>query len=166
MHLPRRPASPEGTVEPCALCADERRSTWHLLCTDPYALHVGSADGPRLALGFSCQEVLSVLGAPQAIFDKPHPPPIVAHGGREPAPPSADYYFNYFALGLDVLFDRGSHTAYKFVLHTNNPGSDSFMWYRKAQFALELLPAGAAHPRIVQLPPPVRFQTLCSLLWR
>lgn len=35
----------------------------------------------------------------------------------------SDFFFNYFTLGLDILFDARTQKAKKFVLHTNFPGT-------------------------------------------
>jgi hypothetical protein len=42
---------------------------------------------------------------------------------------TGDYFYNYTGLGLDILFDASSHTAKKFVLHTNFPNSHDFDMY-------------------------------------
>ncbi|KAF9937421.1 hypothetical protein BGZ65_001512 [Modicella reniformis] len=39
-----------------------------------------------------------------------------------------DYFYNYFNLGIDVLFDGSSHRCKKIVLHTNIPGHFDFQW--------------------------------------
>ena len=49
---------------------------------------------------------------------------------------SSDYFYNYFELGIDVLFDKGSHTVKKVILHTNVPGHSEFSIYRKCAFVL------------------------------
>ena len=40
-----------------------------------------------------------------------------------------DYFYNYFPLGLDLLFDAGTHTVTKIILHTNTPGCYDFDVY-------------------------------------
>lgn len=49
-----------------------------------------------------------------------------------------DYIYNYFKLGLDVLFDMRTHTAKKFILHTNFPCHNDFNVYRPLTNTLEM----------------------------
>uniref|UniRef100_H2YCQ7 Uncharacterized protein n=1 Tax=Ciona savignyi TaxID=51511 RepID=H2YCQ7_CIOSA len=51
----------------------------------------------------------------------------------------SDYFYNYFTLGLDILFDGNSHTVKKFVLHSNHPGHYNFNIYYRCEFKIELL---------------------------
>ncbi|VDQ11110.1 unnamed protein product, partial [Trichobilharzia regenti] len=69
-------------------------------------------------------DVLSALGSPSRVFYKtedkmkihlPQPHRLVQ-------PKKSDYFYNYFSLGLDILFDAQRHEVMKFVLHTNQPG--------------------------------------------
>ena len=39
------------------------------------------------------------------------------------------YFFNYFTLGMDILFDGHDDRAVKFILHTNYPGHYDFGMY-------------------------------------
>ncbi|XP_013138222.1 PREDICTED: UPF0183 protein CG7083 [Papilio polytes] len=48
--------------------------------------------------------------------------------------------FNYFTLGLDVLFDARTHRVKKFVLHTNYPGHYNFNMYHRCEFELTVQP--------------------------
>lgn len=41
----------------------------------------------------------------------------------------ADYFYNYFALGIDILFDIQTHIVKKFILHTNFPSHYQFNQY-------------------------------------
>ena len=50
----------------------------------------------------------------------------------------SDYFFNYFTLGMDVLFDAVTHCAKKFVLHTNYPGHYNFGMYHRCDFVITL----------------------------
>ncbi|XP_073962594.1 PHAF1 protein CG7083-like [Choristoneura fumiferana] len=93
--------------------------------------------------GDSCQAVARALGAPARLYYKHddkmriHRPPA-----RRPrhAPPPTDYFFNYFTLGLDVLFDASTHQVKKFVLHTNYPGHYNFNMYHRCEFELAVQP--------------------------
>jgi len=48
-----------------------------------------------------------------------------------------DYFYNYYGLGIDVLFDGLTHQVKKFVLHTNPLGHVNFTVYVKCQFVLK-----------------------------
>ena len=92
--------------------------------------------------GRHLQDVLTELGPPARIFNKPRPKmsihslPSSRKAGRARAPRSKrddddeglqdvvrnDYYLNYFGLGIDVLVDGRTHTVSKVVLHSNFPG--------------------------------------------
>ncbi|XP_063629478.1 PHAF1 protein CG7083 [Cydia splendana] len=93
--------------------------------------------------GDSCQAVARALGAPARLYYKHddkmriHRPPQ-----RRPrhAPPATDYFFNYFTLGLDILFDASTHQVKKFVLHTNYPGHYNFNMYHRCEFELAVQP--------------------------
>ena len=47
--------------------------------------------------------------------------------------------FNYFDLGLDVMFHTSSRTVQQVVLHTNSPGHASFGQYARCPFRLSLM---------------------------
>lgn len=81
------------------------------------------------------QEVSLLLGAPNRVFFKDEdkmrihspPPRDLSH---------SDYFFNYFTLGLDLLFDALTHKVKKFVLHTNFPGHYNFNVYHRCDFTI------------------------------
>jgi len=75
-----------------------------------------------LQLGASPQEVEQVLGVPCAVCHKPN---------------SAEYLYNYFNLGIDLVFNQ-HHTLIKFVLHSNLPGHRDFNIYDKCRFSILL----------------------------
>lgn len=50
----------------------------------------------------------------------------------------SDFFFNYFTLGLDILFDARTQKAKKLILHTNYPGHYNFNMYHRCEFKLEL----------------------------
>eukprot|EP01027_Heterolobosea_sp_BB2_P011029 GEZU01016092.1.p1 GENE.GEZU01016092.1~~GEZU01016092.1.p1 ORF type:complete len:150 (-),score=19.66 GEZU01016092.1:19-468(-) len=75
------------------------------------------------------QDVISEIGKPSKIFYKEHDKlRIHATDDEETAGASAgvDYVYNYFKLGLDVMFDGATHQVKKFILHTNFPGNKDF----------------------------------------
>ncbi|KAF9958348.1 hypothetical protein BGZ72_000489 [Mortierella alpina] len=67
-----------------------------------------------------------------------------------------DYFYNYFHLGLDVLFDGSTHRCKKIVMHTNVPGHFDFQSYKRCPFVLHLptSPSTASFdPEAARLPP-------------
>ena len=90
--------------------------------------------GSEIRFGSSPQEVLAEIGSPENIYTKTdnlmrlHTPNSEEDTG--------DYFYNYFQLGLDILFDGISHTTKKFVFHTNFPSHYLFNWYVRLFFRL------------------------------
>ncbi|KAL1465257.1 hypothetical protein WDU94_004840 [Cyamophila willieti] len=95
----------------------------------------------KIFFGDTCQDVCTTLGAPTKIFFKAedkmkiHSPNAhkLVSGQRK-----SDFFFNYFTLGLDILFDASTYRAKKFVLHTNYPGHYNFNTYHRCQFSLNM----------------------------
>ncbi|XP_039298490.1 UPF0183 protein CG7083 [Nilaparvata lugens] len=89
-------------------------------------------------LGDTCQDVASLIGAPQRIFYKSedkmkiHSP----NAHKRVSTRRSDYFFNYFTLGIDMLFDARTQKVKKFVLHTNFPGHYNFNMYHRCEFHL------------------------------
>ncbi|KAL1115487.1 hypothetical protein AAG570_007517 [Ranatra chinensis] len=93
-------------------------------------------------LGDSCQDVATCLGAPNRTFYKSEDKmrihsPNTSHKTRL-ALRRSDFFFNYFTLGIDILFDARTHRAKKFVLHTNYPGHYNFNMYHRCEFLMNL----------------------------
>uniref|UniRef100_A0A2P2I9G3 UPF0183 protein CG7083 n=1 Tax=Hirondellea gigas TaxID=1518452 RepID=A0A2P2I9G3_9CRUS len=88
--------------------------------------------------GDSCQTVLSTIGAPNRVFYKSEDKMKIHNTKRQKGIRHSDYFFNYFTLGLDVLFDAKCHRVKKFVLHTNFPGHHNFNMYQRCNFELPL----------------------------
>eukprot|EP00727_Mastigamoeba_balamuthi_P010109 m51a1_g5720 hypothetical protein (402) ;mRNA; f:1105486-1107125 len=92
-----------------------------------------------ISFGASVQDVLSYLGQPGEVFYKEddklriHSTPSPSEGGR------GDYFYNYYSLGIDLLFDRSSHAVKKFVLHCNFPNHHDFNMYAKCNFAINVV---------------------------
>ncbi|XP_058793462.1 PHAF1 protein CG7083 [Phymastichus coffea] len=90
--------------------------------------------------GDTCEDVLSALGAPSRVFFKAedkmriHSP----HAHKRDKIRRSDFFYNYFTLGLDILFDARTQCVKKFVLHTNYPGHYNFNMYHRCEFALTL----------------------------
>lgn len=49
---------------------------------------------------------------------------------------NADYFYNYFTLGIDILFNGDTHRVKKFLLHTNFPGHYNFNIYYRCDFTI------------------------------
>jgi len=105
--------------------------------------HRGSEDRElinTIRFGDSVQDVMSAIGAPSRIFYKSedkmkiHSP--AAH--RRSASLRSDYFYNYFTMGLDILFDAKNNKVKKFILHTNFPGHYNFNMYHRCEFSLSL----------------------------
>ncbi|CAM1330314.1 C16orf70 (predicted) [Pycnogonum litorale] len=84
----------------------------------------------------SCEAILSALGSPNKVFYKAedkmkiHSP----NAHKLVSSSSSDYFYNYFTLGLDVLFDAKTHRVKKLVLHTNYPAHYNFNMYHRCHF--------------------------------
>lgn len=104
----------------------------------------------RPALGVELQGQLLHFGAmPQDVFSDFGPPEQVCvkefdavriHSARFPTSKAAgpDYYYNYFHLGVDVLFDGRTHLVKKIILHANPPTHERFSRYSRCFFQLRL----------------------------
>ncbi|KAM3961464.1 PHAF1 protein CG7083 [Aphomia sociella] len=94
-----------------------------------------------IRFGDSCQRVARALGAPARLYYKADDKMRIHRPtARRRPPPASDYFFNYFTLGLDVLFDARTHQVKKFVLHTNYPGHYNFNMYHRCEFELAVQP--------------------------
>ncbi|XP_063848027.1 PHAF1 protein CG7083-like isoform X1 [Scylla paramamosain] len=91
-----------------------------------------------IQFGASCQEVAMALGAPSRVFYKSEDKMKIHNAHARKATTRSDFFFNYFTLGLDVLFDAKTQRAKKFVLHTNFPGHYNFNMYHRCEFELPL----------------------------
>lgn len=96
----------------------------------------------EIFFGDSCQDVATALGAPSRVFYKSedkmkiHSPSATRTGHVK----RSDYFFNYFTLGIDILFDAVTQRVKKFILHTNYPGHYNFNMYHRCEFQLQLAP--------------------------
>lgn len=93
-----------------------------------------------VSFGDTCQDVMSCLGSPCKVFYKsedkmrihsPYPYKLDQSN-------SSDYFYNYFTLGLDILFDATSHKVKKIIIHTNFPGHYNFDMYNRCQFVINI----------------------------
>ncbi|KYN00726.1 hypothetical protein ALC62_08408 [Cyphomyrmex costatus] len=96
----------------------------------------------EVLFGDTCEDVLSALGAPSRVFYKAedkmriHSP----HAHKRDKTRRSDFFYNYFTLGLDILFNAKTQCIKKFVLHTNYPGHYNFNMYHRCEFSLTLPP--------------------------
>ncbi|KAF9366590.1 hypothetical protein BGX34_000610 [Mortierella sp. NVP85] len=82
------------------------------------------------------QEDDGIMGTMDGIgYDRSDRP---AQGSQQPK----DYFYNYFHLGIDVLFNGSSHRCKKIVMHTNIPGHFDFQSYKRCPYVLQ--PASAS----------------------
>lgn len=90
--------------------------------------------------GDTCQVVARNLGAPNQIFYKSedkmriHEP----NASGRPLAKCNDFFFNYYTLGIDVLFDARTQRCRKIILHTNFPGHYNFNVYHRCEFHVQL----------------------------
>src|SRR5687767_7009349 len=89
-----------------------------------------------IPFGASVQDVISILGRPSFLSYKNQNVLTIHSPQKTDNPAQPDYFYNFFNLGLDVLFDAVSHTAKKFILRANFPTNTLFDLYRKCQFQL------------------------------
>jgi len=85
------------------------------------------------------QHVLSELGIPSSTYDKLEDKMKIHRDSYKSAKQkqnssAPDYFFNYFDLGMDILFDGETHTVKKVVVHTNIPGQSEFNQYRRCHY--------------------------------
>uniref|UniRef100_A0A183TLV8 UPF0183 protein C16orf70 n=1 Tax=Schistocephalus solidus TaxID=70667 RepID=A0A183TLV8_SCHSO len=80
------------------------------------------------------------LGSPSRIFYKTEDKMKIhlPQSYRQIRQRHSDFFYNYFTLGLDVLFDSHTHTVISFVLHTNLPGEYTFNTYYRCMFEIPL----------------------------
>ncbi|KAG0255276.1 hypothetical protein DFQ27_006334, partial [Actinomortierella ambigua] len=80
-------------------------------------------------------------------------------GRTQTGPTPNDYFYNYFHLGIDVLFDGSSHLCKKIVLHSNIPGHFDFQSYKRCPFVIHipsaesLAPGGGVGADLPPVPP-------------
>eukprot|EP00128_Syssomonas_multiformis_P007197 Colp12_sorted_trinity150504_noHs@142 len=91
----------------------------------------------HVLFGDTCQDVLSTLGPPTKVYYKEEDKMrIHSAGNSDKGIKCSDYFYNYFELGFDLLFDAYVHQVKKIVLHTNFPGLYDFGRYYKCNFSI------------------------------
>lgn len=95
--------------------------------------------GRLLRFGAMPQDVFSDFGPPEQVCVKEFDA-VRIHSARFPTSKAAgpDYYYNYFHLGVDVLFDGRTHLVKKIILHANPPTHERFSRYSRCFFQLPL----------------------------
>ncbi|XP_064467360.1 phagosome assembly factor 1-like [Ornithodoros turicata] len=111
------------------------------------AFEVSRLSGPvqknlirTIKFGDTVQDIVAALGSPNKVFYKEEDKMKIhaQNSHKLLTSRSSDYFYNYFNLGMDVLFDANSHRVKKFVLHTNYPGHYNFNMYHRCQFTISL----------------------------
>ncbi|CEM26601.1 unnamed protein product [Vitrella brassicaformis CCMP3155] len=109
--------------------------------------------GRSIDFGATPQDVFSELGPPEQVCQRDvevmrlHSPANTSrsrgarhhhHQQQHSIPTGADYFYNYFSRGMDLLFDGSTNTVVKIILHTNPPGHELFLRYRRCFFSIPL----------------------------
>uniref|UniRef100_A0A0K8TM62 Uncharacterized protein n=1 Tax=Tabanus bromius TaxID=304241 RepID=A0A0K8TM62_TABBR len=96
----------------------------------------------EILFGDSCQDVANNLGAPNRVFFKSEDKMKIHSPGahRRVQTKRSDFFFNYYTLGIDVLFDARTQRCKKIILHTNYPGHYNFNMYHRCEFRFQLAP--------------------------
>ncbi|KAG5682430.1 hypothetical protein PVAND_011783 [Polypedilum vanderplanki] len=94
-----------------------------------------------ILFGDNVQDIASSLGAPSRVFFKSEDKmKIHSPSAHKRVQRKSDFFYNYFTLGIDILFDARTQKVKKFILHTNFPGHYNFNIYHRCEFKLELHP--------------------------
>lgn len=107
-----------------------------------------ATDGPIeltriVKFGDFSQDVQTEIGCPDNIHYKSEDK-MKIHLGQQ-AGNHTDYFYNYFSLGVDLLFCGRTHQVKKFILHTNYPNHYDFSIYERCEFRIPV-GAGALKP--------------------
>lgn len=94
----------------------------------------------EILFGDTCQDVVSNLGAPNRVFFKSEDKMKIHSpcANRRVQTKRSDFFFNYFTLGMDLLFDARTQRCKKIIMHTNYPGHYNFNMYHRCEFQLKL----------------------------
>lgn len=100
-----------------------------------------SETNSMLRFGNTPQDALTLLGSPQYISYKKSNPLSIherlhVRDKSDARDFQYDYFYNYFEMGLDILFDAATHTIKKFIVHTNFPTHPNFNLYQKCNFTI------------------------------
>nr|CDS21414.1 hypothetical protein EgrG_000182500 [Echinococcus granulosus] len=116
-----------------------------------------------VAFGDSTEDVLSALGSPSRVYYKTEDKMMIhlPQSYRKMRQQRCDYFYNYFTLGVDVLFDARTHRVITFVLHTNQPGEYAFNIYYRCMFEIPLsITSDDGEVKSLVIDPFVKIQSL------
>lgn len=82
------------------------------------------------------QDVQTEIGCPDTVHYKSEDK-MQIHLGHKPSI-NTDYFFNYFSLGVDLLFCGKTHQLKKFILHSNYPCHYDFSIYERCEFNIPI----------------------------
>ncbi|XP_002125726.1 phagosome assembly factor 1 [Ciona intestinalis] len=116
----------------------------------------------RVRFGDTVQDVLTEIGSPCQTFYKLEDKMRIHSASPHKLSPTqhSDYFYNYFTLGLDILFDGNSHRVKKFVLHSNHPGHYNFNIYYRCEFKIDLFSENDSFAIV----PSTRWQSVMNAL--
>ncbi|KNC99074.1 uncharacterized protein SPPG_06021 [Spizellomyces punctatus DAOM BR117] len=98
-----------------------------------HGIHIPQRDC-TLKFGAPAQDVLDALGKPEKILEKGEDKMKIFGVDVAEECDGGGYFWNYFSLGIDILFSGTTHTITKFILHTNFLGCWEFGEYTKCRF--------------------------------
>lgn len=95
-----------------------------------------------IKIGMESQNIIGDLGSPSNIYYKHEDKMTIHSSDKEEITQnlSQDYFYNYYHLGLDLLFDGLNNKIKKIILHGNFPGHFDFFKYNKCQYKLKCGP--------------------------
>ncbi|KAL3858968.1 hypothetical protein ACJMK2_009213 [Sinanodonta woodiana] len=91
--------------------------------------------------GDSPNDVISALGCPGKVFYKAEDKMKIHSPDANKLAKSkfSDYFYNYFTMGMDILFDGSTHEVKKFILYSNYPGHYNFNMYYRCDFKIPVI---------------------------
>ncbi|KAL5035667.1 hypothetical protein RTP6_003326 [Batrachochytrium dendrobatidis] len=87
-----------------------------------------------IELGETCQDVLAEIGKPEDIVRKQHDKMGIHRDSSEKLSTNPNYIWNYFSMGIDIVFDGTFHRVIKMILHTNMLGHHDVNKYAACNF--------------------------------
>lgn len=85
-----------------------------------------------LPFGSNVQDVVMRLGSPESTFYPGRDARLTDVTGDKDQ--RNVFFYNYFSLGIDVMFDTNSASVVKFIFHCNVPHHKDFNTYAKSNF--------------------------------
>ncbi|KAI8902040.1 hypothetical protein BC833DRAFT_574829 [Globomyces pollinis-pini] len=88
------------------------------------------------------QDVLCLIGPPDSTISKERDQMGIHKIGKDDVSAQRsnhDYFWNYFDMGIDLLFDGENHTIKKIIIHSNFLGHHEVNRYSKCNFKFENL---------------------------